>query len=157
MPLFEPTIIYCDASVRNNRCGIGICRLENGAPKEVIAKRILKTDSLRAEAQAVLTALALAKNQGRKRVRIYTDAQALVSIAQRNRPRSKFARWFLKQLKRFRKTMHLRLVYIKGHAGHIWNELCDKLAKNARWTIQDIPLLLSRWITWLGHIPITRQ
>jgi ribonuclease HI len=134
-------ILYCDASVKEGFCGIGICLLDsNGNLLKKQARRLpsLGSNNTAAEASAVVEGIKLAKQSGFRHIRVYTDSKSLVEIAHRNRATTKATRHFLRAIQSLRKVMRISLRWVRGHAGKHWNCLCDRLARNAHWSLPDL-------------------
>lgn len=134
-------VLYCDASVKEGFCGIGICLLDhNGNLLKKQARRLpsLGSNNTAAEASAVVEGIKLAKQSGFRHIRVYTDSKSLVEIAHRNRATTKVARQFLRAIQSLRQVMRISLRWVRGHSGKHWNCLCDRLARNARWGVQDL-------------------
>jgi ribonuclease HI len=134
-------VLYCDASVKEGYCGIGICLLDkNGNLLKKQARRLpsLGSNNTAAEASAVVEGIKLAQQSGFRHIRVYTDSKSLVNIAHRNSATTKIARQFLRTIQTLRRVMSISLRWVRGHAGQHWNCLCDRLARNARWSWQDL-------------------
>jgi ribonuclease HI len=136
-PAFD-SIVYCDASVRNDHHGIGICLLDaQGRLVRRASKRLVPVgrNNTEVEAVAVLEAASMAIKRGAKAVRIYTDSLSLVSAVRSGRAKSRVIRAFVQRVKELRLRIKLSIKWVRGHTGHRWNTLCDYLAKNAKWTL----------------------
>lgn len=135
---------YCDASVRGNYCGIGICLLDkDGKLIQKTSRRLPshRNNNTKAEAVAIIETVKLCISKGFTNIRVYSDSKSLVKVSQAPSPRngkSPVARQFLEMLHELKKFVKVSIRWVKGHARSCWNCLCDSLAREARWTIRDI-------------------
>jgi len=145
-------VLYCDASVKGGFCGIGICLLDrDGKLLEKQSRRVGSTgkNNTAAEGLAIIEGIKLAKRNGFKHIRIYTDSKALVEVANHNRASTNTTRQFLRALRALCQSIRLSLRWVRGHAGHHWNCLCDRLAREAKWQTSDIFTIV--WNRLKGH------
>jgi ribonuclease HI len=133
--MFDVTI-YTDGAASGNPGpgGYGAILLSNGHRKELSAGYAHTTNN-RMELLAVIVALESLKYDG-CRVQIFTDSSYVVNAVEQGwllqweraafkmKKNPDLWRRFLKVYRRHT----VRMVWIKGHAGHPMNERCDRLA-----------------------------
>ena len=138
----------CDNKIKEGGCGI-VLKYEQYEQYYSLGKYI-RTTSARAEIRAVLEALRLITNKNLP-VTLYCDNQYVVrSISMKwaykwesenwidsksNFPGNKRKNYdlFIQLLEEIRKfTKIVEFVWVKGHSGNYYNEMCDILADNGR-------------------------
>ncbi len=102
-----------------------------------------ETTNQRMELQAVIEALSALKVSGRK-VNVYSDSAYVVNafnqkwldkwqrngwVNSKKEPVANQDLW--KRLLELTRSNEVRVVKVKGHAGHVYNERCDELARQA--------------------------
>ena len=131
--------IYTDGSAKGNpgNGGYGVVMM-SGHHKKELAKGYRKTTNNRMELLSVIVALETIKNPNAE-VSIYSDSKYVVDAVEKGW----VFNWVKKGFKgkknvdlwqRFLKIYPKHQVvfnWVKGHAGNIYNERCDKLAVNA--------------------------
>jgi len=131
-------IVYCDASVRRGKCGFGVCLLDsNGVLIKKVSRRVVgySRNVTALEGRAVCESIALAVRHGFSKIRVYTDSKALVQAAATGRGRSAVVKEFVEIIGKLRGRICVSIKWVRGHAGHKWNCMCDYLAGSARWTV----------------------
>jgi len=134
-------VLYCDASVKAGFCGIGLCLLDlNGNLIKKQSRRLSDRgkNNTEGEAAAIIEGIKLAQKHGFSSIRIYTDSKSLVQVANRGKGGTKMTRKFVKALSTLKNLIAISIKWVKGHSGQKWNTLCDKLARNASWSITDL-------------------
>ncbi len=138
-------VIYTDGSSRGNPGpgGYGIVMIE---PKSNYIKEFScgykKTTNNRMELMAVIVALEKIKAENQQ-VNIYTDSKYVVDgitswvkgwkrrgwkKADKKAPEN-LEQW--QELDQLNEKFNVEFIWVKGHAGHPQNELCDRLANEA--------------------------
>jgi ribonuclease HI len=131
--------VYTDGSARGNPGpgGYGVL-LISGKHRKELSQGYRKTTNNRMELLAVIIALESLK-MGGLYVTIYTDSKYVCDAIEKNW----LTKWQLTQFKgkknadlwqRFLNIYpkhHVSMRWIKGHAGHTENEICDQLATEA--------------------------
>lgn len=117
--------------------GYGIV-MESGQYRKEISKGFRLTTNNRMELLAVIDALKLLIG-GPHNVAVYSDSKYVVDCIEKKwinnwiktgfKDKKNVDLW--KEIIPLLKVHKVRFVWIKGHAGHIENELCDKLAVSA--------------------------
>lgn len=147
-------IIYSDSSVKDKYCGIAVAILDNnGNLIKTIARRVigLTNDNTAAEGRAIIQGIKAARKMGFKNIRIYSDSKSLIQVANSGRASKPATKGFLQIVKYLRTKIAISFKWVRGHAGKKWNELCDKLARNAEYQfhgfLDDVLMLVyKRWI-----------
>lgn len=136
--------IYTDGACSGNPGpgGWGAVLLSGRHSKEIRGSEP-ETTNQRMELQAVIEALSALKVTGRK-VNVYSDSAYVVNALnqrwldkwQRNgwvnskkEPVANQDLW--KRLLELIRANEVRIIKVKGHAGHVYNERCDELARQA--------------------------
>ena len=132
--------IYTDGACTGNpgKGGFGAVLIYNGTQKE-ISKGFLKTTNNRMELMAAIEALSLLKEPCC--VDLYSDSKYLTDAINKNWLSSWIKNgWkkadkkkvlnidLWKKLTELIETHNVTFIWVKGHAGNEFNELCDKLA-----------------------------
>ena len=131
--------IYTDGSSLGNPGpgGYGVILEYKGSIKE-LSEGFRKTTNNRMELLAVIIALESIKEFGHK-IRIYSDSKYVVEAVnqkwifnweKQNYKKKKNSDLWKRFLKIYRKH-DVKLIWLKGHAGHLQNERCDFLAVSA--------------------------
>lgn len=135
--------IYTDGACTGNpgKGGFGAVLIYNGVEKE-ISKGFRKTTNNRMELMAAIDALQLLKEPCR--VDLYSDSKYLTDAINKGWLESWIKNGWKKADKKpvlnvdlWEKLMHLtqkhlvNFIWVKGHAGNKYNELCDELAVKA--------------------------
>ncbi len=136
--------IYTDGACSGNPGpgGWGAVLLSGSHSKEIRGGEP-ETTNQRMELQAVIEALKALKVSGWK-VNVYSDSAYVVNafnqkwldkwqrngwINSKKEPVANQDLW--KRLLEFTRPNEIRMVKVKGHAGHVYNERCDELARQA--------------------------
>lgn len=136
--------VYTDGSCNNKtkqNGGYGIVLLYNGYEKHISGGSYCFTTSSRMEVRAVLEAFKLIKNKSLP-ITLYCDNEYVVKSIQLKwvyrweseswickeglRPNSDLWKQMLIELRMF--DLEPSLVWVRGHNGNKYNEICDKLA-----------------------------
>lgn len=131
--------VYTDGGAINNpgRGGLGVV-LKMGKHRKEISKGFRKTTNNRMELMAVIEALKALKKE-KMEVTIHSDSQYVVNAIEKkwvfgwekiNFKKKKNPDLWKEFLKYYRKH-NVKMVWVKGHAGIIENEICDNLVKKA--------------------------
>jgi len=142
--------IYTDGSADNKKRngGLGVVLLftdENGTThtKEHFDGQFIDTTSARMEILAVIEALKLVTIVKQHKIVMYVDNQYVVNTIMKGwldnwllhgHEKANMDLWFIfkKQWERHGGYKFIELRWIKGHAGHKYNEIADKLASQGR-------------------------
>ena len=131
--------IYTDGSSRGNPGpgGYGTILCYNGKEKELSGGFRLTTNN-RMELLAVISGLEALKTQDIP-VKVYSDSKYIVDAInqkwvfgwiktqfKKKKNQDLWMRWYHVQ-----KSLKVEYIWVKGHAGHHYNERCDQLAVNA--------------------------
>jgi ribonuclease HI len=131
--------IYTDGSSRGNPGpgGYGTILCYNGKEKELSGGFRLTTNN-RMELLAVISGLEALKTQDIP-VKVYSDSKYIVDAInqkwvygwiktqfKKKKNQDLWMRWYNVQ-----KPLKVEYIWVKGHAGHHYNERCDELAVNA--------------------------
>lgn len=148
-------VVYCDASVKESFCGIGVCLLDNnGKLVEKLSRRIrgvAKNNNTEAESIAIIEGIKLARDRGFKTIRVYSDSKTLVQASRKGSGKSKVAKKFIIALKSLKEFVTFTLRWVRGHSGQVWNCMCDRLARGAKWGLRDgIAEACSKMSSWLS-------
>lgn len=136
--------IYTDGACSGNPGpgGWGVVLLSGSHSKEIRGGET-ETTNQRMELQAVIEALKALKVSGWK-VNVYSDSAYVVNafnqkwldkwqrngwVNSKKEPVANQDLW--KRLLKLTRPNEVRLVKVKGHAGHVYNERCDELARQA--------------------------
>lgn len=112
--------------------------LKSGSHYKEVSGGFRKTTNNRMELLAVIKALELIKKQGQL-ITLYSDSKYIIDAIEKKwvygwikkgfKDKKNKDLWL--QLMELFKLHQIRLVWVKGHAGHIENERCDELAVTA--------------------------
>ncbi len=131
--------IYTDGSSRGNPGpgGYGTILCYNGKEKELSGGFRLTTNN-RMELLAVISGLEALKTQDIP-VKVYSDSKYIVDAInqkwvfgwiktqfKKKKNQDLWMRWY-----NIQKSLKVEYIWVKGHAGHHYNERCDELAVNA--------------------------
>lgn len=133
----DDLIVFCDASCKNDYCGIGICVLSpNGKLIDSFSKRLsgFRKNNTAAEARAVCEAVAYGIKKGAKSIRVYSDSISLSAVVSRKKARSPLMKEFLEAINVLSRSIKITLKYVRGHAKSRWNNMCDHLARKAKFS-----------------------
>jgi ribonuclease HI len=121
--------IFCDGSCLNNPGigGVGIVFFYNGKEKTV-SKNIGYCTNNIAELTAVKIALSKLKKKD-KPVWIYTDSQYSINVLYNNYNYKKNVDLINETKSIISEFKKVKFIKVKGHSGHKFNEMTDKLAK----------------------------
>ena len=124
--------IYTDGACSGNPgpAGIGVVIIYNGHKKE-ISEYIGEATNNIAEIEAVIVGLSQLKYPEKTHVRLYTDSQWVVGALTQNWKIKKNVELVEQARKLAGMVAKLDVVKVKGHAGNEFNELADRLARNA--------------------------
>ena len=124
--------IYTDGACSGNPgpAGIGVVLICNGHKKE-ISQYIGQATNNIAEIKAVIVGLSSLKHPEKSCVRLYTDSQWVVGVLTQNWKVKKNVKLVEEARKLAARVGKLDVVKVKGHAGNEFNELADRLARNA--------------------------
>ena len=132
--------IYTDGSAKGNPGpgGYGIVLLSDDGRRKEVAKGYRKTTNNRMELLSVIVALEMLKARPMD-VLVYSDSKYVVDAVEKEWVFNWERRCFDKKKnvdlwKRFLivyRQHNVKFVWVKGHKGHVENELCDLLAKDA--------------------------
>lgn len=128
--------LYTDGAAQGNpgRGGYGVV-LRSGKHYKELSQGFRLTTNNRMELMAVIVGLEQVKKPG-SRITVYSDSKYVVDAVEK----SWIIGWQKKNFhkvknpdlwKRFLnilKQHHVKFVWVKGHAGHVENERCDRLA-----------------------------
>ena len=129
--MYEVTI-YTDGACSGNPgpAGVGVVLISNGR-KKLISKHIGQATNNIAEIEAVIVGLSSLKHPEKSCVRLYTDSQWVVGALTQNWKIKKNVELVEQARKLAGMVAKLDVVKVKGHAGNEFNELADRLARNA--------------------------
>jgi len=124
--------IYTDGACSGNPgpAGIGVVIIYNGHKKE-ISEYIGEATNNIAEIEAVIVGLSQLKYPEKTHVRLYTDSQWVVGALTQNWKIKRNAELVDEAKKLAGRVDKLDVVKVKGHAGNEFNELADRLARDA--------------------------
>ena len=124
--------IYTDGACSGNPgpAGIGVVIIYNGHKKE-ISEYIGEATNNIAEIEAVIVALSQLKYPEKTHVKLYTDSQWVVGVLTQNWKIKKNVELVKEARELAGRVGKLDVVKVKGHAGNEFNELADRLARNA--------------------------
>jgi ribonuclease HI len=128
--------LFSDGAARKSGLGGWACvAVSNGQEVWRISGGAVGTTNNRMELMGIMQGLAKAFQRGATSVNVFTDSQYAIRVLTRSHQRLTAANGdLIKQCSgvlacyRERPRFH----WIKGHNGHEWNELADKLATAAR-------------------------
>ncbi len=128
--------VYTDGSAKGNpgNGGYGAVLIAGSHEKELSEGFVLTTNN-RMELMAVIVALEAMKNEGTE-VTVYSDSKYVVDSVEKkwvfNWQKKNFkGKKNIDLWKRFLKVYpkhQVKFVWVKGHAGNHYNEICDQLA-----------------------------
>ena len=135
--MFKVTI-YTDGACLGNPgpMGIGFILQCNGHQLKV-ARYIGEGTNNVAELTAVIAALSCLKHPEKTYVQLYTDSQWVVGVLSQNWKIKKNVKLVEEAKKLAAKVAKLDVVKVKGHAGNEFNELADRLARDAIKKLQE--------------------
>ena len=121
--------IYTDGScIKDKFGGYAYLIFYEDKTKYSFSKGTSDTTNNREEMKAIIEALKKIKDE--KSCKIYTDSQLVLNCAQKNWKRNKnLDLW--KIYDEVSKDKEIEFEWIKAHNGNIFNEIVDKLARNA--------------------------
>ncbi|GAC1422494.1 MAG: ribonuclease HI [Flavisolibacter sp.] len=133
-------IMYTDGSSRGNPGpgGYGVI-LISGSRKKELSQGYRLTTNNRMELMGVIAGLEAMKKKGQK-ITIYTDSQYIVKAIKEGWLNKWLATNFAKGKKNkdlwvkfynLYREHHIDFIWVKGHAGNIYNNQCDALATEA--------------------------
>ena len=124
--------IYTDGACSGNPgpAGIGVVIIYNGHKKE-ISEYIGEATNNIAEVKAVIVGLSQLKYPEKTHVKLYTDSQWVVGVLTQNWKIKKNVELVKEARELAGRVGKLDVVKVKGHAGNEFNELADRLARDA--------------------------
>jgi len=124
--------IYTDGACSGNPgpAGIGVVIIYNGHKKE-ISEYIGEATNNIAEVKAVIVGLSQLKYPEKTHVKLYTDSQWVVGALTQNWKIKKNVDLVKEARELAGRVGKLDVVKVKGHAGNEFNELADRLARDA--------------------------
>jgi len=124
--------IYTDGACSGNPgpAGIGVVIIYNGHKKE-ISEYIGEATNNIAEVKAVIVGLSQLKYPEKTHVKLYTDSQWVVGALTQNWKVKKNVELVKEARELAGRVGKLDVVKVKGHAGNEFNELADRLARDA--------------------------
>ena len=130
--------IYTDGACLGNpgAAGIGVVLVCSGHKKEISQYIGQGTNNI-AEIKAVIAALSCLKHPEKTYVQLYTDSQWVVGVLSQNWKIKKNVKLVEEAKKLAAKVAKLDVVKVKGHAGNEFNELADRLARDAIKKLQE--------------------
>lgn len=121
--------IYCDGAYSSlrDKGGWAFVVLENGI--KIYSKFYFKnnTTNNRMEIQSCIEACSWAIQQSYSEITIYSDSMYLIGTMTKGWKKNKnHDLWIL--MDQISKKLKINFEHVKGHAGNVYNELCDALA-----------------------------
>lgn len=127
----DPIIAYTDGACSGNPgpAGIGVVLVCGDKRREISTYLGEGTNNI-AELTAILAALEAIKDR-RRAITVVTDSSYAIGVLTKNWKLKANVELILKMRALIAEFAQLRFEWVKGHAGHVENERCDELAREA--------------------------
>jgi ribonuclease HI len=127
----DPIIAYTDGACSGNPgpAGVGVVLVCGDKRREISSYLGEGTNNI-AELTAILAALEAIKDRKRE-VTVITDSSYAIGVLSKGWKAKANVELIAKMRALIAEFTQLRFQWVKGHAGHVENERCDELARDA--------------------------